>query len=55
MRNIEVMKSGSGKGYTKNLLLAATIISLSTTMPMNVAYAFCFMLDQWFTSGIKGG
>ena len=29
----------SGKSYTKNLLLAATIISLSTTMPMNVAYA----------------
>ena len=29
----------SGKGYTKNLLLAATIVSLSTTMPMNMAYA----------------
>ena len=33
MRNIEVMKSGSGK---RNLLLAATLISLSTTMQMNV-------------------
>ena len=30
------MKSGSGK---RNLLLAATIVSLSVTMPMNVAYA----------------
>ena len=29
-----MIKSGSGKGYTKNLLLAATIVSLSTTMIM---------------------
>ena len=29
----------SGKSYKRNLLLAATIVSLSVTMPMNVAYA----------------